>query len=101
MTKNGSGGFQAWLQNGRLATVVWGIIFMTYVGFRLAKVDAPELTNAFVTMTGIWVGNLGISQGKRSAKTEARAIRTEEKVDQLKEVAIKQHPDSATELEND
>lgn len=57
--------WQDWSSDGRLATVAWFFTFVAYSVFRLANVDAPELTNVFVTVTGIWVGNLGISQSKR------------------------------------
>lgn len=78
--------WQNWAADGRLATGAWFIVFCAYLGFRLANIDAPELTNAFVTITGIWVGNLGIAQSKKVS-------RVEEKVQRLHDVALKEHPD--------
>jgi hypothetical protein len=60
--------WQRWLQNGRLATAAWLLVFAAYLGFRLANITAPELTNAFVTLTGIWIGNLGIAQSKKQTQ---------------------------------
>ena len=91
--------WQRWLNDGRIATVAWFLVFIAYVGFRVANVNAPEITNAFVTITGIWVGNLGIAQGKKVAKVEEKAVIAKEKadvieqrVDALSEVAETHHP---------
>ena len=74
MTKKGEdkdeSQWQNWASDGRLATGGWFAVFCAYIGFRLAKIDAPELTNAFVTITGIWVGNLGITQSKKVTNME-------------------------------
>ena len=64
--------WQRWSSDGRLATIAWFFVFLAYIGFRLAKIDAPELTNTFVTITGIWVGNLGIAQSKKVSREVER-----------------------------
>lgn len=68
--ENSESQWQNWAADGRLATGGWFVVFCAYIGFRLAKIDAPELTNAFVTVTGIWVGNLGVAQSKKVTKME-------------------------------
>lgn len=67
-------------------TIVWLLVFGAYVGFRLADISDPNLTNAFVTITGIFVGTLGIQQSKKKAEDTARV---ERKVDDA--VAIAGH----------
>lgn len=80
--------YQTWLQNGRFAALIWAAVFIVFITFRVLHIDdGGAVTNAFVAMTGILVGNLGIAQGKRSAKTETD-------VERLKETAIQQHPEA-------
>lgn len=76
------GGF--W-QDGKL-TITWLLVFAAYVGFRLVDISDPNLTNAFVTVTGIFVGTLGIQQSKKKAEDTARV---EKKADEA--VAIAGH----------
>lgn len=98
--KNDDGSrWQGMAQDGRLATGAWAFTFLAYLGFRVAKIDAPELTNAFVTITGIWVGNLGIAQSKKTARIQEHAAIVEEKVDKLKKRADKNHPEEIRENE--
>lgn len=66
-------GWQAWLQNGRLSTVAWVLVFITYIVFRIMNISDPAMTNAFVTVTGVWVGNLGIAQSKKQSRVEEKA----------------------------
>lgn len=66
-------------------TLAWFLCLIAYVSFRFANINAPELTNAFVTITGIFVGNLGIKKtresAERSALIEEKLDRTEIKAD--------------------
>lgn len=70
-------------QDGKL-TIAWLAVFAAYLGFRIADITAPELTNAFVTITGIFVGTLGVSQSKKKAE---EAARVEHKADQAVAIA--------------
>lgn len=65
---------QSFWQDGKL-TIAWLVVFAAYLGFRIANITAPELTNAFVTITGIFVGTLGVSQSKKKAEDTARVER--------------------------
>jgi hypothetical protein len=91
MTANGNGApqtrFQKWMSDGIILFVVWLLTLITYIGFRLAKVDAPELFNAFVGLTGIWLSQLGLAQGRKVA-------RVEQKVEAI--AAKQEHTDDAT-----
>lgn len=85
--------YQAWLQNGRFTALVWALVFVVFIMFRIFNIDdGGAVTNAFVAMTGILVGNLGIAQGRRSAKTETD-------IEKLKETAIQQHPEAREQLD--
>lgn len=72
-------------QDGKV-TIAWFAVFVAYVGFRIANISSPEITNAFVTITGIFVGTLGVSQSKKKAEDVARV---EKKADDA--VAIAGH----------
>lgn len=61
-------------QDGKV-TIAWIVILVAYVGFRIANINAPEITNAFVTITGIFVGTLGVQQSKKKAEETARVER--------------------------
>jgi hypothetical protein len=85
--------YQAWLQNGRFTALVWAVVFVVFITFRVLRIDdGGAVTNAFVAMTGILVGNLGIAQGRRSA-------RSEEDIEKLKATAIQQHPETREQLD--
>lgn len=90
--ENGSR-FQGWMSSGLLATVAWFVVLVIYCTFRAFKIEDPLLGQAFLLLTGAWVGNLTLAQGKKQAKVEA-------KVEKLEEVAKKDHPEVATELES-
>lgn len=83
--------FDIWFRSGRAAILAWAVLFVIYITCKLLKIDAEEITNAFVAVTGLVIGNLGMSQGRKS-------IQVSEDVDKLKEVAIKQHPETGDEL---
>lgn len=86
--------FQKWLHNGRASTIAMFLVFVVYVTFQLLHIHDEVITNVFVTMAGIWIGNLGIAQGRKTQ-------RIEEKVNRLQEVAITHHPDAAPAVEMD
>lgn len=75
--------FALWMRNGRLSFLTWLIVLFAYIGFRLAGIEDPAITNTLIALTGVLVGNLGIAQGQRVAKQEQRAKSTARKVDDL------------------
>jgi len=74
------------MSSGLLGTIAWFVVFVVYCVFRAFGVEDPLLGQAFLLLTGAWVGNLTIAQGKKSAKVE-RDVR------ELKKFARKNHPD--------
>lgn len=76
-----------WLsaQGENKITLAWFLCLIAYMACRFADINAPELTNAFVTITGIFVGNLGIKKTRESAEKSAliekKLDRTEIKAD--------------------
>lgn len=64
------------MANGLLATIAWGVVLVTYCVFRAYGIEDPILGQVFLLLTGLWVGNLTLAQGKKTA-------RTDEKVDRL------------------
>lgn len=81
MTNPFDGGkFSQWMSSGLLATVAWGVSLVTYCGFRAFGIQDPILGQVFLLLTGLWVGNLTIAQGRKNAKVE-------EKVEKLEQVA--------------
>lgn len=90
---NGNGAwFERSMANGLIATIAWGILLIIYSTFRALKIDAPGLDVAFQLLSGGYVGLLTLLAGKKSQKVQ-------DEVEQLKEVAKKQHPESAGDLE--
>lgn len=86
------------MQNGRLSFVVWVLMLCAYIGTLFAKIDAPHLTDAFVAITGVLVGNLGLTQSKKVAhaaenaeKAAVEAAIVSEKVDRLTADVAEQH----------
>lgn len=75
--------FAQWSANGALATAGWVLVLIVYCTFRAFKIEDPILGQAFLLLTGLWVGNLTIAQGKKSAKVEETAERAEAKADAL------------------
>ena len=83
MSDNNDGKFSQWASNGLLATVGWFLTLIIYCTFRAFEIEDPFLGQAFLLLTGLWVGNLTLAQGKKQAKTEEKADRAERKVDEL------------------
>lgn len=74
-------GWQAWLRNGRLATIALAIVFVTWLCFQLfATVQPPILDNVFLYAVGVWFGNLALGQGR---KDEEAARDVDKRVGQL------------------
>jgi hypothetical protein len=74
-----------WMRNGRASFLAWVIALAAYVACRFAKIDAPEVTYGLIGFTGLLIGNLGLAQSKRSARTEERSVRTRDRISQLEE----------------
>lgn len=73
----GSGGrFSRGMASGLIATIAWFVVLVTYCTFRAFGIEDPLLGQAFLLLTGAWVGNLTLAQGKKAAHVE-------EKVDRL------------------
>lgn len=87
--------FSAWMRNGRLSFLCWLLVLCAYVALRFAGIADDVVTNTLIAFTGVLVGNLGIAQGIRSARTEERTYRTARKVDNLEQFAAEAHPDKA------
>lgn len=93
MASNGNGGkFAHWMSSGLLATVAWFAVLVIYCTFRAFKIEDPLLGQAFLLLTGAWVGNLTLAQGRKNQQVE-------QKVDKLTQVAKAEHPEIAGELE--
>lgn len=92
MSIPGNGKFANWLSSGLLGTIAWGLVLVIYCVFRAFGIEDPLLGQAFLLLTGAWVGNLTIAQGKKTAKVE-------HEVEQLKRVARTEHPDVVGELD--
>lgn len=93
MATHGNGGkFGQWMSSGLLGTVAWFAVLIIYCVFRAFGIEDPLLGQAFLLLTGAWVGNLTLAQGKKTAKVEAQ-------VEKLKEVAKAEHPEVAGELD--
>lgn len=97
------------IQNGLLMTIAWVLTTIIYVTLRYNKVEAPEFGNAFVTVTGAWITNLGIVASRKAITVKETAENAEEKaegadikadkatvdVKELREIAVKHHPEEA------
>lgn len=75
--------YAAWMRNGRASFLAWLLVLGVYVGFRFASIEDPVVTNALIGFTGLLVGNLGIAQGQKQARTEQRAKVNAERLDDL------------------
>lgn len=88
---NGNGGrFVHWMSSGLLATVAWFVVLIIYCVFRGFGIEDPLLGQAFLLLTGAWVGNLTLAQSKKTAKLEenaetarATAVEVDKKLDTL------------------
>lgn len=65
-------GWEKWVRNGRLASIVWAITFVTWLSFKVAEIPLEGLDTVFVIMSGAWVTNLGISTVKPSSRQVQR-----------------------------
>lgn len=92
MVINGDGKFQRWLASGLIYTIGWGVLLVVYSTFQVLKIEAPALDQAFLLLTGGWVGMLTLAQSRKNQKVE-------EDVSKLKKVAVEEHPEKAGELE--
>lgn len=94
MVTNGNGGgrFHHWMASGLVATVAWVLVLVIYCVFRAFGIEDPLLGQAFLLLTGAWVGNLTLAQGKKNAKVEYD-------VEKLKKVAVQEHPEVVGELD--
>lgn len=83
--------FSQWMANGLLSTIAWFVVLIIYCVFRAFGIQDPLLGQAFLLLTGAWVGNLTLAQGKKTAKqeeTREEAVHeVERKVDRLAENA--------------
>jgi hypothetical protein len=86
------GKFSGWMSSGLLATVAWFVVLIIYCAFRAFGIEDPLLGQAFLLLTGAWVGNLTLAQGKKAAKVE-------QDVQKLKQVVKEEHPGVAGELD--
>lgn len=87
---NGNGNGKDWfsrsMANGLVATIAWGLVLVIYCTFRAFKIEDPLLGQAFLLLTGAWVGTLTIAQGKKTAKVEEKVERLEKEVEHNKVV---------------
>lgn len=84
MTKPGdSDRFSRWMANGLLATVAWGVVLVIYCTFRAFKIEDPLLGQAFLLLTGAWVGTLTLAQGRKTAQTEQAAEKAKETAEKV------------------
>lgn len=77
MVISGNGKLHEWSANGMLATVAWFIMLVAYITLRAFGIEDPLLGQAFLLLTGAWVGNLTIAQGRKTAEIEEKADRAE------------------------
>lgn len=84
--------FQKAMSNGLIATAAWLLVLILYSIFQAKHIDAPGLNQAFLLLTGGWVGMLTLAQSKKNADTK-------EDVEKLKEVVKEKIPDLAGEID--
>jgi hypothetical protein len=53
-------------------------VLVTYCAFRAFGIEDPILGQVFLLLTGLWVGNLTIAQGKKQAATAQTAAKAQE-----------------------
>jgi len=68
------------MSNGLIGTIAWGIVLIAYCTFRAFGIEDPLLGQAFLLLTGAWVGNLTIAQSKKQAAVEEKVNRLEREV---------------------
>lgn len=73
------GTFARWTKEGQLATLVMGVVFITWLGFQIfvAPLERPTILNeVLLAVLGAWVTNLGYGVKKsndRSAQEDRDA----------------------------
>lgn len=85
MTIGNGDRFGRWMSNGMLATIAWAVVLVIYCTFRAFKIEDPLLGQAFLLLTGAWVGSLTLAQGRRVAQTEQAAEKAKVEVEEVKE----------------
>jgi hypothetical protein len=75
--------FEKAMGNGLVATIAWFLLLVLYSVFRALHVDAPGLDQAFLLLTGGWVGMLTLAQSRKSQKVE-------EDVKEIKKIVVEQ-----------
>lgn len=86
------------MANGLVATIAWGLVLTVYCVFRAFGIEDPLIGQAFLLLTGAWVGNLTLAQGKKAQRVEEIAVNNQAKIDKLAEVAKAEHPEIAKDL---
>jgi hypothetical protein len=71
------------MRNGRASFLAWVVALTAFIVCRALKLEAEEVKYALTAATGVFIANLGISQGQRTAKIEERSIETSRKVNRL------------------
>lgn len=99
MTNGSSGRFATLMSSGLIGTAAWILVLVIYCVFRAFGIEDPLLGQAFLLLTGAWVGNLTLAQGKKRASVEETVEKVTQTVEKLKDVAKAEHPDLAGELE--
>ena len=86
MVNNGNGGrFAGWVSSGKLATVGWFLVLGLYCYFRGAlRIEDPSLGQAFLVLTGGWVGFLTLAMNKKNVKAEEKADDAADDIETLK-----------------
>lgn len=85
MTDGNGDRFSRWMANGLLATIAWGVVLVIYCTFRAFKIEDPLLGQAFLLLTGAWVGTLTLAQGRKTAEAEEKAAKAEKKAEAAEE----------------
>lgn len=76
-----SGKFSRAMSSGLIATVAWVFVLIIYCAFRWIGIEDPFLGNAFLLLTGAWIGFLTLAQGKKQARAEEKAAALLEKLE--------------------
>lgn len=109
---NGKDWFSRSMANGLIATIAWVLVLAIYCTFKAIHIDDPLLGQAFLLLTGAWVGSLTLAQGRKVSKNEEQvesnrvaleqqkesADNVEKRVERLTEVAKQEHPQIAEDL---
>lgn len=96
MTNGNGDKFSRWMSNGLAATIAWGVVLVIYVTFRAFKIEDPLLGQAFLLLTGAWVGSLTLAQGRKTAEAEQKATEAKEDAAAAREKAATAEKKAAT-----